>query len=488
MFLGNIAQGVGQGLTNVAKGEMDREKANQLKEQGQRAKEQFAMQKEQHGQSMQQGKLTIEQLEMQNKSMQQQYSKMLMTQAMDTSFSYIDDYYKEGGEDPKLLNTALVQNKDMNMLLANNKTLGIDLGQITRVVDNPDDTFTLVNDLTGKEKTLPEHLVMNSLGYYTKRDAVQVERAEKAYIVKKRKQEEKLSNAKIGQAWASAAASKAQAKKYEKEADNVGKGGGGLSIKDQLYIQEKLLSIQSKTNEVNVNQSIGELDKLAAVPGNENQIYNTIVSNTALHSELFPDESTKKVVREGRTAAKLSQRMTDYADDLGKAIDDGQTSGLDKMVVNFFAKYNVGTEEAVKASAKVEGLVSRGESITADQLKLITGAAFNDTEMEVRLGALVSAMRGYEGGNVSKEKLKESLNEWKATASNYTLPLTNTHQAFIKGSLNQSDSQFDKKVNEKPKTFNIKGKEFPVGYKFKMKDGSEAELTADGKLVPVKAK
>ena len=161
------------------------------------------------------------------------------------------------------------------------------------------------------------------------------------------------------------------------------------------------------------------------------------------------------------------------------AIDKNDVGGITNAVMNYIGKYGIGTDNQVTRAAVSEALKSKGESLTADQLKLITGAAINETEMQVRLEPLIGAIMGYDGSEVAKSKMSAAISEWDRTAGNYIATLPNAHRAFVQGSI-----EAENRGAKKPVAF--KGpdnKEYFEGDQIKTKTGKIATLKSiDGKL------
>ena len=457
MFVSGIAQGLGQGMQMQAKGELDRENINQLKEAGNMRRQQFKQQQTQ-------GNLQNEQLMMQVDELKNQMLQMDKKRVQEYSYDSITNWMNSS--DDRYLQSAYVENPLLNKTMA--KRLG--LKQITDVQSDGNGNLVFKDSMSGKEQQIPVATFLPSIGYYQQQDKVTREKAE-----------EKFS--KLEKQW-KLKKTMAETAKLEKEATTAGQP----SLKDQLIIQEKMLKINGLTNENKIAEAVNEIDSLAN-EGKSEEVYKAVTSNSKLYKEILPDESTKKVVREGRTAAKLSQRIGDFSESLSAAIKEDKVGGITNALTHIFTKYGIGTEEAEKTAAEVEGLVSRGESITADQLKLITGAAFNEEEMRVRLDSLTSAMKGYTG-KVAVQKLIDSMQEWKATATNYTANLSRVQQEFIKGSLKQSDNEFDKTVSidtGKPKaeTIEVQGKMIPINTPINYK-GQMIVIDKDGNVSPYK--
>jgi len=463
-FLGGIAQGVGQGMVNVSKGEMDREKMAELKAEANHRRQMRPME-------MQQARGQVEQQSIQISELNKQIKKRDIMIMQDKSFSYLDSYFRGDDKgDEEYLNAGIVQNPDINKMIANSKELNINLGQITNVTDNDNGTLTLKNSITGKEKTLPTQLLLTSLGYFTRRDAVEIKESEKEFLSEKRRWD-------LNKLKAETSKNIAQANKANRPEAS---GNDGYDLKDLLYIQEKQLSIAGKESEADTSNMIKEVDSLAS-EGKDTEVYDKVTSNTNLYQKVFPTQTDRNQVKDGRTALRLGIGLKDLQAELDKAIDNKDVGGLPNMMVNYFSKYGIGTQSTVARAALAEALTTKGEAITADQLKLITGAAFNETEMQIKLKPLISAMQGYDGSNVAKAKFKAAMTEWDRTASNYISTLPKSHQSYVKGSL-RTKPKSDKKDTQ-PMSFTFGGREFMVGDQQKTKSGKIATLGPDGKWV-----
>lgn len=462
-FVGGIAQGVGQGFKNQAQGEMDREKINGIKAEAEHRRQMRPLE-------MQQAKGQVEQQGMQINQLKQQLLKQDQKMVQDESYRYIDSYLnsgelsQDGALDDRYLNSAYVENPLLNQSMS--KRLG--MKQITGITNDGTGNLVFKDSMSGQEKQIPLATFLPSIGYFNKRDTVHNEKAEELY--KKNKQFWEINKLKSETGKNVALTNKANRPESS--------GSGGLSIKDQLYIEEKMLSIANKTSDLNTSNNVKAVDKEAG-KGNHAGVYNMVTNSTKLYQEMFPTAADKNQVKDGRTALRLGVGLKDLQKDLDKAIDNDQVGGIPNMMISYLGKYGIGTKDSVSKAALAEALTTGGEALTADQLKLITGAAFNETEMMVKLKPLIGAMQGYDGSKVAKSKFKEAVNQWDRTASNYISTLPKSYQSYVKGSLLSKP----KPKGDNKDTYSFGGKEYKVGTTQKTKSGKTATLQADGKWV-----
>jgi len=177
MFVSGIANSLD--LSSGVKGEMSREKINQLKEVGQQRREMFGLQK-------QGAQNQNEQMNMQIKQLQQQLIQQDMKMVQDESYRYIDNYLttptEDGTLDDRYLNSAYVENPLLNQSMS--QKLG--LKQITEVKNDGTGNLIFKDSMSGKEKQVPLEMFLPSIGYFSKRDSVHNQKAEEAF--KKNKQ------------------------------------------------------------------------------------------------------------------------------------------------------------------------------------------------------------------------------------------------------------------------------------------------------------
>ena len=157
-FFGGIAQGVGQGMINISKGEMDREKMKELKAEADHRRQMRPME-------MQQAQGQVEQQGMQINQLKQQLLQQDQKMVQDESYRYIDSYLNStSGEDGKLddryLNSAYVENELLNKSMS--KRLG--MKQITNIENDGTGNLIFKDSMSGKEKQVPLATFLPSIG------------------------------------------------------------------------------------------------------------------------------------------------------------------------------------------------------------------------------------------------------------------------------------------------------------------------------------
>jgi len=356
MFLSGIAQGVGQGMTNIAKGEQDR-----LSTDSKRLQIEEAKKTAEHNRQMRPYELSAAQSGKEKTDMEVEMLKMQLQQVQDvnmrdTTFSYVDEYIQgdnKGDED--LLRTALIQNPTVRDRIAKDPKFGVNLQNITDVVDNDDGTLTFKNSHTGKESTVPTFQVYTGIGYFTKRDQVQIKKAEQEMATEKARWDLNKTKSEVYK-------TQAEASKLNQE-----------SIK----IQREQQKIQAET--MNYKEIVDLAENPKADTNSLNKASSKIKYNKEVMEKLLKDDLY--------TGTNEHLSMYDAASDLNKQVDmlaEGLMKDPVNTVKNFVRNrvgYNISPEKE-KQIAEANTMQTKLMLLTMDYLQYKSGAAFGQVELE----------------------------------------------------------------------------------------------------------